>query len=91
MSQIEIRKLETQIGELTEKWRFRNPCGLMRFVDINPVLLSETSSHLRSIDDCGRHFDQSIARHSMRNPEPKNARFGQPCGQEILQTIYFQE
>ena len=25
-----------------KEWRFKNPCGLMRFVDINRVLPSET-------------------------------------------------
>ena len=47
--------------------------------------------HAYKVTVRGRRFDQSIARHPMLNPEPKNAIFGQPCGWETLKTIYFNE
>ena len=36
----------------TRKWRFRNPCGLMRFVDTNQVRPGGTGSRCGSADDC---------------------------------------
>ncbi len=64
-----------------------NPHGFLKrhfFVEFVGV-------HAYKVTVRGRRFDQSITRHPMRNPEPKNARFGQPYGWETLKTTYFQE
>ena len=62
---------------------------MSRRFDVHYFLVEFVGMHVYKVTVRGRRFDQSIARQTTPNLEPKNEWFGQPCGWETLKTMYF--
>ena len=62
---------------------------MSRRFDFHYFLVEFVGMHVYKVTVRGRRFDQSIARQTTPNLEPKNARFGQPCGWKNLENNVF--